>query len=260
MDPVQRIEALYQAGKITAEEAQMLREAVEGSPEAAQPVASPSAPVQPDPPVAPLAPEAAQVPVRLLRLEVKAGDVTVEGDPQLTELQVMGQADVVREGEVVRVSPRIPMRQGVGWVTQMLGQVAVGDLRLRIPAHWGVEVRGLAGDLKVRQVAWVKGHWAAGDVALQEVKGVDFTMRAGDLEANLHLTQGQHRLSLNFGDLEVKLLPGSDVTVTGQVALGDLESRTFDLDGRKLQGSLGAGQARLELSVTAGDLSVDAWK
>ena len=257
MDPIQRIEALYQAGKITAEEAQMLREAV-GSPTEAAPPVVPDPPVQPDPPAAPPQPEVAPVSARLLRLEVKAGDVTVEGDPQLADLQVMGQAEVVREGEVVRVSPRIPMRQGVGWVTQMLGQVAVGDLRLRIPAHWGVEVRGLAGDLKVRQVAWVKGHWAAGDVSLRQVEGVDLTMRAGDLEAELHLTQGKHRLSLNFGDLEVKLLPGSNVTVTGQVALGDLESHTFDHDGRKLQGSLGAGQASLELGVTAGDLSVDA--
>lgn len=259
MDPVQRIEALYQAGKITAEEAQMLREAVGGSTEAAQP-AVPNPPVEPDPPAAPPLPEAAPLPVRLLRLEVKAGDVVVEGDPDLSDLQVMGQAEVVREGEVVRVSPRIPMRQGGGWVGQILGQVAVGALRLRIPAHWGVEVRGLAGDLKVQQVAWVKGHWAAGDVNLHQIKGVDLTMRAGDLEAELYLDQGKHRLSLNLGDLEVRLLPGSDVTVTAQVALGDLESRTFDHDARRLQGSLGAGQASLELSVTAGDLSVDAWK
>ena len=54
--------------------------------------------------------------------------------------------------------------------------------------------------------------------------GVDLGLSAGDVNATVRLTTGEHRVKLSAGDLNITLLEGSSVRVTGGVSMGDADA------------------------------------
>lgn len=260
MEARKRIEALLESGKITPEEANMLLEALGEEAQAPQEqyrkveskswtqVETKSWSSNQD--------------ARILRLEMTAGDIDVEGSDEVSGLVVLGTALVSEEGQVLRVRPSrnwsddVP---GKKWVGKVLDHVNIGDLRIKIPSSWVVELAGTAGDVKIENVALVRGRWAAGDVNLKQVGGIDLSMQAGDLDASVRLTNGNHRISLTAGDLDLKFLPGSSVKVHGSVTFGDIDPRgPFEQNGNHLKGVVGAGEADLRISMTTGELTLEA--
>lgn len=213
--------------------------------------------------------------LRWVRVSVLAGDLDIRVDASLSEPAVdsePSQFEVEREGEdyVVRAVRRdkTPRRDGIDGlidgvselVSGIVGRIG-GDLDLRIPAGFGVVLDSKSGDVDVQGVPFVKANLLAGDLDLRDVGGIDLSMSAGDVDASLRLTSGKHRIKVSAGDVDVTLLGGSSVAVTGAVSMGDVDA-AFPLTAKRtgmggsLSGQVGGGEASFELSVSAGDLEV----
>ena len=241
--------------------------------------ARPSQPRAPEPPERPTHPSgvSATLPegLRWVRVSVLAGDLDICVDPSLSEPAVNGKAfshfEVKKDGDdyVIRSVKRdkAPRREGIDGLIDGVGEFVggivgrVGDLDIRIPAGFGVVLDSKSGDVDVRDVPFVKANLLAGDLDLRNVGGIDLSMSAGDVDASLRLTSGEHRIKLSAGDVDITLLEGSSVRVTGGVSMGDmnadepLAARRTGMGG-SLSGQVGGGEAKLELSVSAGDVEV----
>jgi len=147
-------------------------------------------------------------------------------------------------------------------IDRFLSSLRSGDLDVRIPPHFGVAIQATAGDIDLHGVRYLRGRLRAGDVSADRLEGVDFALMAGEFGATLDLKAGEHVITIGAGDVSVSLPSGADVTVTGRVSIGDLDSRIDGLEergsglGGEVAGVLGAGSAKLRLRVTTGDLSI----
>ena len=213
--------------------------------------------------------------LRWVRVSVLAGDLDIRMDPSLREPVVEGESahfEVKKDGDGYVVGPvrrdKSPRREGVDglidgvskFVGGIVGRIG-GDLDIRIPQGFGVILDSKSGDVDVQGVPFVKGSLLAGDLDLRDVGGIDLSMSAGDVDASLRLSSGKHRITVSAGDVDVRLLEGSSVQVTGGVSMGDVEAEsplTVKRTGMggSLSGQIGDGSAKLELSVSAGDLEV----
>jgi hypothetical protein len=137
-------------------------------------------------------------------------------------------------------------------------------IEVDVPEGMGVELDVKAGDVTVRGVSHVRGRMLAGDLVIDGASFVDVDKKAGDFEARIRPTAGKQRLVAKAGDLDVVLLPGSDVRVAASVKVGDLRIRGEGFKGsRESQGighrqslTLGAGTAELELRLSAGSMTL----
>ncbi len=143
-----------------------------------------------------------------------------------------------------------------------LGRYTPVDARVRVPRAWGVDLDVKAGDLEVRDVPFVRGRVLAGDIELRGARGIDLTCLAGDVSIAIAPVEGRHRLVVRAGDVDVRLLPGSDVAVDGRVSVGDASARGLERERRGLgavvHGRIGSGRAQLSIEIGAGDLDVRA--
>ncbi len=283
-----RVNLMVEEGKITPEEAERLLSALEdigglegemddlereaaqedgGGTSAGVPIGSASS-------AAEAVPASSPQDLRWVRVSILAGDLDIRGDASLSEPLIDSDQDNVtlsREGNdfVIALAKRekTARREGVDGFLDGIGEFVsgivgrIGDLDIRVPAGFGVMIDSKAGDVDVRGVAFVKAKLLAGDIDLHDIGGIDLSMSAGDVDATLLLTKGQHRVKVSAGDVDVRLLSGSSVTVAGSVSMGDIEAEkpleAFRTGmGGNLSGRLGAGEAKLELSVSAGDLEV----
>lgn len=213
--------------------------------------------------------------LRWVRVSVLAGDLDIRMDPSLREPVVEGESahfEVKKDGDGYVVGParrdKAPRREGVDGLIDEVGKFVGGivgriggDLDIRIPRGFGVILDSKSGDVDVQGVPFVKGSLLAGDLDLRDVGGIDLSMSAGDVDASLRLSSGKHRITVSAGDVDVRLLEGSSVQVTGGVSMGDVEAEsplTVKRTGMggSLSGQIGDGSAELELSVSAGDLEV----
>jgi DUF4097 and DUF4098 domain-containing protein YvlB len=106
---------------------------------------------------------------------------------------------------------------------------------------------------------------SAGDLKLRDVGQFEIDAKAGDIKVNTKLETGESKISALAGDIEVRLEPGSSVSLKARVQAGDVGAKGFILSqtdkritGGSLEGRLGAGRAKLEVSLMAGDLDVIA--
>ncbi|WP_018465221.1 hypothetical protein [Calidithermus timidus] len=219
MNDHERIEKLLEEGKITEEEARLLREAL-GTPL--------SEPATPDAPST----------LRWVRVRLTAGELVASFDPNLREPEVEGKVETRENGRDLEVAPQTTV-----------GGLKVGRVNVRVPAGWGLEVHGTAGEVRARGLPYVKARLMAGEVDLSDVQGVDVEVKTGQIEGSVVLTQGRHRLHVTLGEVDVKILPGSSVKVESRVGLGNLETTPRQV---------GQGQAQLEASVSVGNLEVRA--
>ena len=285
----ERIQALVAQGKITQEEATRLlsvlknseiEETGEAEREAEREAAreSPRAEVVREARDVARAQKKDDLPqgLRWVRASMLTGDLNICVDPALSEPEVDGEAaqfEVKRDGDDFVIRPlkrkkdKVPRREGldglVDGVSEFVGGLfeRMGDLKVRIPAGFGVVVDSKAGDVRVSGAPFVKARLLAGDLNVQDVGGVDLGLSAGDVNASVRLTKGEHRVKLSAGDLNITLLEGSSVRVTGGISMGDADAdaplsvRRTGM-GSSLTGQVGGGEASLEVSVSAGDLEV----
>ena len=226
-----------------------------------EPPTAPSAPPPrlPEPPRTPNIDDTTQQ-TRWVKLSGFCGDLSVEADASLNSPVVTGKATLERTpegGYLIRTPPQAKGESN--WLTKL--HQAAGDVHVRLPADVGLDLRIAAGDGEVRGVKTVKGSFTGGDFELSEAETLDLTVTAGDVTLKLRPRTGDQRLRATSGDVDVTFLAGSSVTVSGSATCGDLSlpknfARSGGFIGGNFEGTLGAGEARLELRLTAGDVTV----
>ncbi len=292
MSEQDRIQALVEEGKISQQEAALLLEALqdpeqntEGNTEReedervnvskpitpphpptslsnAEPIAS-TPPPGAEPPFKAPSTSSTQEVTRWVTVSMLAGDLDVHIDTSLSEPAFEGKAELTRRGDDFEIRQRPRQKEGESILDNLLNWVKAGDLRVRIPAGYGLEVQSKAGDIDVEDVPYLKGKLLAGDVDAQDIGGVDLVLQAGDVDVSLRLTAGEHRLKAKAGDVDIVLLAGSSVTAKGTISAGSLHveepfTRQESMTGGRFEGTVGAGAARLEVDLMAGDVSVKA--
>ncbi len=293
---IERIHALRDQGRLTGDEAERLIAVLRGAApdieadiEAdaetdaetvaetaaesdAAPVGTPAAARAPQPPPTTTGgvtkPATAQprddMGVAWLVTEMLAADLVVEAKPGIAAPSLrkpVEDATLEPEGDGWRLRYRT---EWSGW--SIFGSRRDGPDRIEVdvPEGMGLELDVKAGDVTVRGVAHVRGRMLAGDLMIDGASFVDVDKKAGDFEARIRPTAGKQRLVAKAGDLDVVLLPGSDVRVSATVKVGDLRIRGDGVKGsRESQGighrqsfTLGAGTAELELRLAAGSMTL----
>jgi hypothetical protein len=241
MNDRERIEAMRDAGTITPDEARMLLEAIgESAREAPTLDATHGAgPVR-----------------RWCTVALLAGDVTVEAaDIDAPELAEGEGCALAPSDEGVRLQATGPA--GLGRFGILLGQSAV-RASIRLPRDWGLALDVKAGEVRVRDVPWVRGQMLAGGLHVFGALWVDLVKMAGDVEVHLRPTEGTQRIEARAGEVDVRILPGADAHVSAEVSFGDLEATGFAVVergvGKHTERTFGGGRAQLKVKLTAGDL------
>jgi Putative adhesin len=216
-----------------------------------------------------------QGPIKQVFININAGDIDVIGVPgdQLV-VEGSGVLSVVREDETqtIRIgsSGKMDNPTEVGFldtVFKAIGRVMPVDVKIKVPANLPrLEIKALAGDVDVQGVAGlVKLNVSAGDLKLRDVGQFEIDAKAGDIKVSTKLETGESKITALAGDIEVRLEPGSSVSLKARVQAGDVGAKGFILSqtdkritGGSLEGRLGAGRAKLDVSLMAGDLDVIA--
>jgi hypothetical protein len=294
MTDSQRIEAMFEEGRLTREQADQLLQALSGfgeTPEAgeesqaAAPAAAAHVAATPAATANAAAAHAAETPAaaasdpardaprdpaaaqdgKWLDLKLLAGNVRVEVDPDITEPQSSGDFRLERTETGMRID-QWPQRSGQNIIDSILNGARMTDLDLRLPAGWSLRLDLKAGNVTIRgPLRQLAGRVQAGDVDVEEVHAIDLQLSAGNVRTGLRLQDGQHRISSSAGNLNAKLLPGSNVLVDGSVRIGSIKAMaplTHEQRGlgAVTSGHLGANgphdPARLELRLATGDLKI----
>ena len=203
-----------------------------------------------------------------VRVNLLAGDIDIHVDRGLAEPVVNGKAEVVKDGHdfIIKAGARNgddTSSEGFGgFVARLVNKF--GDLDIRIPEGYGVDISSKAGDVEVRDVPYLKGSLLAGDIDAHNIGGVALSLSAGDVDISLRPTRGEHRISATAGDVDIKLLEGSSVQIEGAVTMGDFQAKGFavktkeSMTGGSFSGCVGEGAATLNIQLSAGDLDVKA--
>jgi len=214
----------------------------------------------PEPPPLPFSP--AESPTGWVRLSGFCGDLSVESDPGIGAPVVTGHATLERTdtGYLIRTPPA-DREGGRNWLTRL--HKAAGDVTVRLPAELGLDLGVAAGDGDIRGVRALKGNFTGGDFDVDGAETIDLTVTAGDVTLKLRPKSGAGRLKATSGDLNVIFLPGTSAAVSGSATCGDLDmppgfTRSGGFASHSFEGTLGAGEARLELRLTAGDVTIRA--
>lgn len=203
---------------------------------------------------------------RWVHVSLLAGDLSLRADPEADRVQVKG------DGEGIEVEPtadgfevRHVGRKGMdSWVDRFLSRIRSGHVEVRIPGGHGVDLGVTAGDVELRDVPYLRGRLTSGNLDARGLRGIDFVTAAGDLDLEMTLTEGRHRLRATAGDVTLRLGAGSSVAVDGSVSIGSasVQAPGFDVDrrgiGQHFRGELGGAAAELDVHVTTGDLKVRA--
>lgn len=258
MDERERIEALRREGKINDGEAQMLLEALESADRVESEVQASVGPqnAQYDQPRGQAASSGAAkgwayqsqpspAGMRWVKVNMLAGELEARVDSSLQEPQVRGKAEVRQVGQDFVVEPQPVQGDFLGG---LLKNLKAGELDIRLPPGWGLELDGKAGDIEIEGVAFVRGRLLAGDIELREVGGLDLDVKAGNIEGSALLREGSHRLRIEMGNAQVRLLPGSSLKLKAGVGLGNLET-----PGNQVAGGAGT----LEAYVRMGNLEIE---
>lgn len=272
MEERARIEALLASGKITQDEANLLLSALAEAEEANQTfeqVDQAVGQIRVEP-VKQVTPEAsAQAPtgsdkLRWVKIELTAGNLTVNTDPTLSEPRVTskhGLSDVQIVAEDSNYRVRASGEKDAGWFGFLKG-ATFADVEVAVPQGFGLEISTRAGNVTVNGTPYLKGSVSAGQLVARDIGGLDVEVRAGNFEGSARLNSGQHRLSVAAGNAELKILPESDYRLSGSVVMGNLETtgryKNNSSGMRQTVNVLhGEGKADLRVDVKMGNCWID---
>lgn len=285
MNDIERVKQMVDEGRITNAEGERLiailtdveagdaalQAAVQEASAAEPQVAAPLPAAQT--PASPLAEDVASAPdgLRWVRIVMLAGDLGVSVDGSIREpvanSDVNGELEVeaTADGFTVRLQPK-----ETGFLDRMLGGFRSGRVDLRIPAGYGADIAATAGNIDLEGVPYLRGKLTAGDLDAVGLRGIDFTTMAGDVDVNVALTTGEHRIVATAGDVTIEFHPDCNVQVNGSVSIGDIDSQLPGLEatrqglGQRFSATLGGsatdgdGPATLEVRLATGQLNLKA--
>lgn len=199
---------------------------------------------------------------RWARVEMFAGSLRVhveEGLDAPVADSDAGDVEVEAVGDGWRIAQH--SRDGENWIDRLVDGMRRGTVRVRLPAGAGVELDMKGGDVRLDGVPALRGRLLAGDVDARGLRAVDVALDAGDLDLELDPLPGAHRVRMTVGDAEIRLPAGADVAVTGRVSVGDITApaplrTTRSTVSERVEGTLGAGSARLSVELVTGDLEL----
>ena len=213
--------------------------------------------------------------IRKVMLNTIAGDIDIEGVIGLGNIEANvknGSLEITEDGDVIRIVGvgKIDDPTEIGWlntVIRTIGRNLPVDIHVRVPSNLlELEVKALAGDVTVKGVTGaVSLEMSAGDLKLFDAGRFTINAKAGDIKVHTKLTDGESTLRALAGDVDVTLEQGSSVTLKASNSAGDITAKGFILTqtekrivGGSLEGRLGAGRAKLTVSLSAGDLDIIA--
>ncbi len=213
--------------------------------------------------------------IRKLVINATAGDIDVEGVPGLGTIEANvknGSLEITEDGDVIRILGvgKIDDPTEIGWlntVIRTIGRNLPVDIHVKVPSNLlELEVKALAGDVSVAGVTgMVSLEMSAGDLKLKDAGRFNINAKAGDIKVRTKLTDGESNLRALAGNVDVILEGGSSVTMKASNSAGDITAKGFILThtekrvvGGSLEGRLGAGRAKLTVSLSAGDLDIEA--
>lgn len=240
------------------EAADAAREAADAARDAASQARQPAADAATSKDAAPI--DLAPAGTRWCAVELTAAELSVVA-ADVDEPVVQG--DDEQKLRVTKTDDGVRVYSERGWsIGHWVGRTPSLHVHVQLPRAWGLALDLKAGDADVAGVAYVRGRMLAGDLSVRDAESVDLSKAAGDLSVAFRPTQGRHRISAKAGDVDVRFLPGSDASVEASVSMGDLHAPGFEVDdrmvGAQARGRVGAGNALVEVRLTAGDLSLRA--
>ena len=197
-----------------------------------------------------------------VRVNLMAGDIDIKVDDSLSEPIIDGKGSVVKEGDdfVIKLGTKKTGDSLGDMISGFVGKF--GDLDIRIPPGYGVDINSKAGDIDIKDVPFLKGKMLAGDIDAKNIGGANVSLSAGDIDISLRPVSGEHRIVATAGDVDITLLEGSSVHLEGAVSMGDFRAKGFEvkesksLTGGGFSGCVGEGAATLNIQLSAGDLEV----
>jgi hypothetical protein len=213
--------------------------------------------------------------IRKLVINATAGDIDVEGIPGMANIEANvknGSLEITEDGDVIRILGvgKIDDPTEIGWlntVIRTIGRNLPVDIHVKVPSSLlELEVKALAGDVSVAGViGMVSLEMSAGDLKLKDAGRFNINAKAGDIKVRTKLTDGESNLRALAGNVDVILEAGSSVTMKASNSAGDITAKGFILThtekrvvGGSLEGRLGAGRAKLNVNLSAGDLDIEA--
>ncbi len=118
-------------------------------------------------------------------------------------------------------------------------------VELKLPRDFGIELSLGVGTLRAESLAGLRGGLGTGTIEAAGVRELDLDLGMGTARLGLLLNEGEHRIELGMGDVEIYALPGASFRVEGEAGLGQVEKRVF-----------GEGRARLWVELGMGRLKV----
>jgi hypothetical protein len=203
-------------------------------------------------------------------LSVAAGKVVVVGDPTVTTAEAQGPVVATREGDALKLDNRPINDSGFSFehgdvkssrpwrrwrdvgnpetITVRMNPELLLELSV---AAGSAQVTGLRGGLKFRV--------DAGSLRVFDGAGLlEGRVASGAAQIEWLMREGAGHLRAELGSLKVRVLPGSDVTVSARAEMGSVElgsSAVRGEDGRR-RVTVGAGKATLDIDVDLGSAKV----
>ncbi len=258
MDEYTRIAELLESGKITADEARRLIEALEEPPAVAAGEGAAAG---------------AQVRVRLRRAELTVRAVAGLDAPRLEG--GVGEVSLERSGAGWRLFDRTAGLE-LGGLLGFLRGVVLRKAALLVPERSRLSVHlgqgalrtqgplesvegGLGqGTAQVAEASGVRFEVGQGTLTVERAEALDLEVGQGTIEAAARLAEGRHRAEAGMGRVRVRLLEGSDVVVVAHAGMGKVRLAGEEGVGKKtaVEARVGSGRARLQLEAGMGDVEV----
>lgn len=212
--------------------------------------------------------------VERIVISIAAGKLVLTGDSSVATIDASGPIVATREGTTLRLDNRSVVESSFrfepgrrdrddrerGWRRWRNAFPNGETITVRVNPELPVELSVAAGSA---QVSGLRGGLTfridAGALRAFDGAGpLDGRVASGAGQVEWLVTDGASSLRAELGSLKVRLLPGSDVTVSARSELGAVELGSESVkgeDGRRRL-TVGSGRARLDIDVDLGSAKV----
>lgn len=215
-----------------------------------------------------------------LYIKAYAGNISIKGDSSITEPQIInGEKYILSKVDDIYIVKPIKTNKkqnsesfidGIVNFIDNLSNNSGGDLEMAVPASFGVKLKAGAGDLRVKNIEFLNARLMAGNAKVKNVSGLQLNAAAGDIKVAMLAGAYDNQIKSAAGNIELKLLPGSNAAIKAKLSVGEIsyegldEDADFDLKsglvGSRLSAIVGDGSADFKIKLSAGNLDLEVEK